>query len=244
VASYVLRARLRPLDRFAIVAAAVSLAAVFKSADYFPHYSYFTAAFLGLLGGAALGSLLEAVQTMTAAAPSPSGGTSAGRSWTARVLAVALAPTLAVGVCIGGVIGYVRGESIVDRYPGVITVGDFGPGVAAAVPRGACVLTDEPALTITANRFVSSRPCPDVVDPFYVWLSEDPKRVPPAGPPYDPDLVAKWRDWLSQADYVVLSGYPFRIPWSGELGAWFRSNFEAVAEPGPVVYRRIDGQVP
>ena len=101
----------------------------------------------------------------------------------------------------------------------------------ALVPPGACTVTDEPALTLLANRFVPNRSsCPDIVDTFSTWIAYDPDTLPPSDGPYDPELVAAWRSWLGAADYVVLSSAPFRIPWSQELIAWFEQNFRLLTK--------------
>ena len=54
------------------------------------------------------------------------------------------------------------------------------------MPKGACTVTDEPALTVTANRFVPDRvSCPDVVDTFSTWIAYDPKTLPPSNGPFN-----------------------------------------------------------
>lgn len=236
VLAYVISGALRSLDVFAAVTVAVAMIGVLLSADYYPHYAYFTAAFIGLLGGGALGALHEASDRLLAA--SNRSDSRRSRSELMHGRQSFGAAVLVMVVLVFGLAGYRRGRDFIDRYPTAITIGDFGPAIASAIPPGACVITDEPALTITSGRFVADGPCPQMLDPFYAWLLEDPKRVPPTGGPYDPDLVEQWRGWLSRADFVVLSRRPFRVPMNDSLRDWFDSNFELVAEPGPRVYRR------
>ena len=115
--------------------------------------------------------------------------------------------------------------------------------IAAAVPEGACAITDEPSILITANRFVSKTACPALLDSYYLWLSHD-KDPPPKAPPFDANLVAEWQRLFSSVDYVVLSANPFRIPWTSELSAYFNTNFHLIATaPDANIYRRIDSRV-
>jgi hypothetical protein len=48
-----------------------------------------------------------------------------------------------------------------------------------------------------------------------------------------PQVVAAWRSWLGQADYVWLSpsqGSARRIPWTPALSAWFSANFTMLSK--------------
>jgi len=236
---------LLPLDRFALTAAAVSVVAVLLPAEYFPHYAYFTAAFLALAGGAALGAGLAAIggrAWKSSRRPSRdrhSGTTGSGEGGGLLHWLAAAQVALLVLVGVAGWVGYQKGRSLVTRYSDAVTVGDFGPAIAAAIPAGACTLTDVPALTISAGRFVADGACPAMIDPFYEWLVRDPKRVPPTPGPHDPELIAEWKVWMDRADYFVLSGDAFRIPWDTELIDWFNARFRLVAEPGPKVFRNV-----
>jgi hypothetical protein len=72
---------------------------------------------------------------------------------------------------------------------------DVAPIVDAAIPRGACVVTDSPRLTVTTDRFLSTKPgCSELVDPFGTSLVYGPHS-------------ALWQAALAQADYV-LSDHP------------------------------------
>jgi hypothetical protein len=70
-----------------------------------------------------------------------------------------------------------------------------------------------------------------VVDTFSTWIAFDPNALPPSRGPYDPKLAAAWQSWFAASDYVVLSEYPFRIPWTSDLTAWFNRNFRAISPP-------------
>lgn len=222
VVPLLLRSR-QALDWFAVVAALVSVVAVLKTSDYFTHYGYFVVAFLALAGGAAAGQW-----------------TSVGSRWLdgerLGQQGFAVVAVLAVLGC--GLNGALRGRAILDRWPDLVTTGDVGGAVARLIPDGACVVSDDPSLLITADRVVGSGDCPAMIDPYYAWLAEDPEHPPSSGAEPPAGLVAQWRTWLERADFVVLSSNPFRIPWTPELSGWFNERFELVGNVGPAVYRR------
>jgi len=223
VAALVVRPRPQALDWFAVPAALISVVVVLKLSDYFTHYGYFTAAFLALAGGAAVGRLLGAGNLLIARL---------GRAPQMLVVVVVAAVLLA------GLNGALRGRAILDRWPGLVTTGDVGPDIARLVPAGACTITDDPSLLLTANRFVGGGDCPAVVDSFYAWLDADPKHPPPNFGTPPRQLVDSWKRWMEQADYVVLSVHTDRLPWNSELSAWFNERFELAGNVGPAVYRR------
>jgi hypothetical protein len=106
------------------------------------------------------------------------------------------------------------------------------PSVAALIPAGACVVTDQVSLTIAADRFTAARPgCPDVVDSLATTLSLGDGTSPQGGAGQLPQVISAWRSVLSRADYVWLTtGYDDRIPWPDSLQTWFASNFQLVRD--------------
>jgi hypothetical protein len=117
---------------------------------------------------------------------------------------------------------------------------DSGRASARVVTPGACVVTDQPALALTAHRFVAdSGGCPSVIDSFGTWIAANPANPPPLSGFVPFGLVGQWRSWLSAADYAVLSGDPFRIPWAPELRSWFFIHFRRVWTDDATVYRRV-----
>jgi hypothetical protein len=206
-------------DWFVLATGILSVAAMFISPDFHYHYTYFPAVFVALLFGVCCDRLARFV------------GSVAPRRLRLRPMIAAFAPLAAVGLVVVASVWGVGQETRFDRLdPGILTVGDQGLAVEHVVPAGACTVTDEPALTITADRFVPDRSsCPDVVDTFSTWIAYDPNTLPPSAGPYDPKLVAAWQSWLSQADYAVLSDSPFRIPFSAELIAWFNQNYKLIS---------------
>ena len=104
-----------------------------------------------------------------------------------------------------------------------------GEAVAHLIPKGACVVTDEASLTISADRFDNLRPgCPDIIDSLAATLVLSNGVSVQGGANQVPDVVATWKAWLGKADYVWLSpahGSRRRIPWTPELSAWFNATF-------------------
>ena len=101
-----------------------------------------------------------------------------------------------------------------------------------AIPVGACVVTDEVSLTIGADRFAAlPSGCPDIVDALASTLVLSGGVSVQGGASKMPEVVAEWKKWLGEADYVWLSpshGSRKRIPWTQGLSDWFNVNFVKV----------------
>jgi hypothetical protein len=207
------------LDWFVLATGSLSVAAMFISPDFHPHYTYFPAVFVALLAGVCCDRLTRFV------------GSIAPRRLRRRPMIPTLAAFAAIALVFAASVWGVGQATRFDRLdPGILTVGDQGLAVEHVVPAGACTVTDEPTLTITADRFVPDRSnCPAVVDTFSTWIAYDPNTLPPSAGPYDPKLVAAWQSWLAAADYAVLSDSPFRIPFSPGLIAWFNQNYKLIS---------------
>ena len=123
--------------------------------------------------------------------------------------------------------------------------------ISHEIPAGACVVTDEVSLTIGADRFANLPPgCPDIVDSLASTLVLSNGVSIQAGASKMPAVVAQWKKWLGEADYVWLS--PAAAPRSAsrgirnELWLWFRAHFDKVGPDSSStgqVYRRV-GYVP
>ena len=113
-----------------------------------------------------------------------------------------------------------------------------------AIPEGACVVTDEISLLISANRFTAAKPgCPDIIDSLAETLVLSNGVSVQAGAANMPQVVAAWQALFSKAQYVWLSSSNARrIPWSPELTNWFNSNFSQVYVYGATngtLYQRV-----
>jgi alpha-1,2-mannosyltransferase len=214
------------LDWFALGSAAVTVAAILVAPDFVPHYAYFTAAFLALLLGVSSARLLRAASDWGAGRVTVIGRTLAEAPRVAVVVIMVVLATV-----------FAENRRFIREQPWRVSFGDPGPPIAHVIPKGACVVTDEPAFTIISDRFVAdSSSCPAMVDSYGEWLAADLRHPPPSPGPYDPGLVTAWRSWFAAADYVVLTSQ-FRIPWTPELRSWFASHFKAVSFEGARVYR-------
>ncbi|HEX4093169.1 MAG TPA: hypothetical protein VHZ33_30995 [Trebonia sp.] len=119
--------------------------------------------------------------------------------------------------------------------------------LAARIPTGACVVTDEASLTIAADRFANLPPgCPDIIDSLAATLVLSNGVSVQGGAENMPAVVAQWKTWLSKADYVLLSpGHASqrRIPWTTPLWTWFRKHYFLDGKYSPAtgqLYRRAD----
>ncbi len=219
--AYAVPRRRTTFDWFVLGAALVAVGAMFVSPDFHPHYAYFAATFLALLLGVSVDRIARFVGSVVPERLHPRANLA--------FVAPALAILAIVGASVWGVSQQVKSLRV---NPELLTLGEKSLPVKGLIPAGACTVTDEPALTILADRFVPDRSsCPDVVDTFSTWIAFDPNTLPPSKGPYDPGLVAAWKSWFAASDYVVLSEYPFRIPWTGDLTAWFNQNFRIVSPP-------------
>lgn len=107
--------------------------------------------------------------------------------------------------------------------------------ISPLIPAGACVVTDQTSLLISADRFGPPRAgCPDVIDSLATTLVLSRGVSVQAGAAKLAPVVAAWRSVLGRADYVLLSDTNARrIPWTPELRTWFRENFRPVGPHQP-----------
>jgi hypothetical protein len=217
--AYVVPLARTSFDWFVLATAILSVAAMFISPDFHPHYTYFPAVFVSLLLGVCCDRVARFVGSLSV------------RQFRWRpTLAPVTAGVAVLVVALASIWGVAQEAHFLRLDPTIITVGDQGLAVEHVVPAGACTITDEPALTITADRFVPDRAsCPNVVDTFSTWIAYDPNTLPPSSGPYNAKLVAAWKSWLGAADYAVLSDSPFRIPFSAQLIAWFNQNYRLIS---------------
>jgi hypothetical protein len=107
--------------------------------------------------------------------------------------------------------------------------------IGRLIPKGACVVTDETSLAISADRFASPGPgCSDIIDSLAATLVLSHGVSVQAGAAKSASVVAAWQAILGHSDYVWLSGgNARRIPWTPALTAWFHQNFRPVGPSNP-----------
>ncbi len=208
------------LDRFAIGTVVVVLLALLWPPDYYPHYAGFFAPLLGLAVGLAAAGLVSAL------AP-------------ASVRRLTIVAAVGIGVMAG-----VRLE-----YEAGLGKPTMTAWVDQLVRPGSCVLTDDAALTIAADRFISSDPgCSKMVDAFGTSLALNDGRNGLMASSADVSLDAVWLSGLRRARFVwIQCGPPAApicdrrgstnrlVPWTPETLGYFRRHFRTLATgPGPL----------
>jgi alpha-1,2-mannosyltransferase len=206
-----------PLEWYALVTAAVAVAAVLGYSAFFYHYAAFPAPWLALSAGAAAGALASGFADWPAVRRVLAG------CFAAAVLAVAAFQA-----------SELSGLRAPDIYPD-----------QALIPAGSCVVSDQTSLLIAADRFTAMPPgCPEVLDSLAQTLVLSGGVSIQGGAASLPNVVAAWQSILSRARYVWLSsGNARRIPWTPALTSWFDANFQPLDASGPggvgQVYERI-----
>lgn len=117
--------------------------------------------------------------------------------------------------------------------------------IRGAVPKGSCVLFDVPTLVVVSDRLSSAGSCPNLIDPFGLWLATE-EHAPPGRSTTRPDaFVAEWQRYFEKADYIVLSvDNSNYIPWTTRLRSQFDRDFKKVeTRSGIVLYRRSEARV-
>jgi hypothetical protein len=192
------------LEWLALVTTVAASAAILGYSAFFYHYPDFPAPWAAI----ALGS---------GAAPLVAG--QAGRARLRRVL------TGAVAALIIAVAALQLRETDTSREP-------EAENMAHLIPVGSCVVTDEVSLAIAADRF-TARPsgCPVIIDSLAETLVRSNGVSVQGGAGQIASVVAQWRTWLGEADYVWLSpghNSSRRIPWTPALSMWFAETFTPV----------------
>jgi alpha-1,2-mannosyltransferase len=95
------------------------------------------------------------------------------------------------------------------------------------VPPGACVLSNDPSLTISAGRFAPATPgCPALVDAYGTLLAMTDGRKTLATPREVRSVTALWSAEFARAPYVWLeTGSQGQIPWTASLYDYFSAHF-------------------
>jgi hypothetical protein len=214
-------------ESFILLATALVIASLFVPQVFYAHYAYFSAPFLAIGLGIAFSRGVRLAGSGVAHL--------AGR--VAPAVRIGLATALVVALGIGSAITVVS-----EHHYEVYTMrifGDPGARVTAAIPKGACAVSDAEGLLIAGDRALSSRPdCPIVVDSTGTWISFVPAHPPTKSVDVsDQALVAYWANVFRHVDYIVLSsGIAFRIPWTPALCAEVNDHFHELAGFAPLIF--------
>jgi alpha-1,2-mannosyltransferase len=210
------RSARRPLAAFDayVLACAVAVTVMFLLPRlYYTHYGAFDGPFL---------ALTVALPASALARCQPAGRTR-------RNLAATTVLATALGLVIAAACGtQFRAES-----------GQYGSQLPAAaarlIPAGACVLTNDAAYTVAANRFSSDVPgCPSMVDSFGTWFAMTAGRPGNAAAAAVRPVAELWQTDLERAGYVwITSDTAEQIPWTSQLYAYFRRRFRLIGLAWP-----------
>ncbi|HXL92607.1 MAG TPA: hypothetical protein VN969_27040 [Streptosporangiaceae bacterium] len=189
------------VEWFALGTMILALAAILWYSAFFYHYPAFPGPWLAIVAGVALGALLGRIRLQL------------------RQLAVG---AIAAGLTFATVL-QVAEVTPLNTPAGAATFADL-------IPPGACVVSDQVSLLISANRFTASKPgCPVVIDALATTLILTHGTSIQGGANSDHAAVAQWRKILDSAQYVWLSPNHWRrIPWPPYEARWFREHFKQI----------------
>jgi hypothetical protein len=233
-AGLVTRQRPPALEWFGVATAALVVVAFLIPDDFYYHYPAFLAPFLAMAFALPSARLLDGWQARRAqhprlpavpprrarrggAAPAAAGPPGA---WLPRSVAgLAALSVLVLPFAAGG-----AESSPTPTYASAL------PALDRVIPPGACVVTDEASLLISADRFFSTAPgCPVLVDgtgTSYA-LGHGQSALTAGGVPA---VAVVWRQAFGAARYVLLTSYnQYRIAWTPQLRAYFRYHFTRVS---------------
>jgi alpha-1,2-mannosyltransferase len=225
------RRPLPALETYALTCAVAVTAMFLWPRLYYSHYGAFDGPFLAL--AIALPAGLLSARLATGRAP----GNLAGPAVVAAVLGLVLV--------VAGVQQF-RLESGLHGSP-------IPAAVDRLIPAGACVLTNDAAYTVEADRFYSDiKGCPPMVDSFgtlFAMTSGQSLHAPAA---VLRPVIELWQEDLERAEYVwFTSDTAAQIPWNRQLYAYFRRHFRLIGLawphwsnrflPRPGLYVRVSG---
>jgi alpha-1,2-mannosyltransferase len=195
-----------PLEWFAIATTVGVVIAFFIPDDFYYHYAAFLAPFLAMAFALPAARLLDARPAWLPVSRRPA-------AWLAG-LAILVLPLALPGA----------EDSPTPTYASAL------PAIQRAIPPGACVLSDQASLLISADRFRSAAPgCPVIMDGTGTSYALAGGRSPEqAG--RDPAVAGLWLQAFRAAQYVLLTpSNRNRIAWSPQLQSYLASNFVPVS---------------
>jgi alpha-1,2-mannosyltransferase len=223
-AGLVTRQRPPALEWFGVATAALVVVAFLIPDDFYYHYPGFLAPFLALAFALPAARLLDGWQARRARPPRQAGGARPGAghrgAWLPRsAAALAALAFLVLPFAAGG-----AESSPTPTYASAL------PALERVIPPGACVLSDQASLLISADRFFSTAPgCAKLVDGTGTsYALGHGQSALTAG--QVPAVAAIWRQAFGAAHYVLLTSYnQYRIAWTPQLRSYFRDNFARVS---------------
>jgi alpha-1,2-mannosyltransferase len=218
-AGYVLaRKTLTQVEWFALATCVGALAAILGYSAFFYHYPAFPGPWLAIVAAVSLATLTDRCASIGR-------GAGAWRGVPVRRLAAVGAGLVLAFACV----------LQLCEVSGLATP-KGADQISSLIPAGACVVTDETALVIAANRFEASKPgCPVVVDSLATTLVLTGGQSVQGGADTNKKAIAAWQAMLLKAQYVWLSPNHWkRIPfgYNSAQWTWFTGHFRQIA-PAP-----------
>jgi hypothetical protein len=220
---------LTALEWFGVATAVLIVVAFLVPGEFYYHYPAFLAPFLALAFALPAARILDARPARTARAARPARAEASAQEagpaprrparWWRSAAALAGLVLAAAPLAVPGA----------ENSP-TPTYADALLAIERVIPPGACVVSDQASLLISANRFVSAAPgCPLMVDgtgtSYALGHGQSPLtsgRVPA--------VAALWRQAFGAARYALLTSYNRnRIAWTPALRAYFRDNFVRIS---------------
>ncbi len=229
-----------PLDWFATLSAALTVA-IFLWPPYFAtHYSAFLGPFLAIALALPVSrlvtGLLPEARARRRAGPdteaAPESPATPGR--TGLLLGRWGLILIGAAIIAGAVAQAPTGRLTTTRRGSPAAIGRL-------VSPGACVASDQASFLLLSNRFTSNVPgCSQMVDGLGTDLALSGGRRPGSGAENVPAVTAAWHHAFSEAGYVLLSGKnALRVPWNPRLTRYFHQNFARVLRGhGFTLYKR------
>jgi alpha-1,2-mannosyltransferase len=211
--------RLTALDAYALLGSVAVTALFLWPRLYYSHYSAFGGPFLALAIALPIGRLTA--RRVVGRAPGNPAGPAA--------LQAAVAAVMVVVIMVAGILQF-RAES---RLRGI----QVSARADRLIPAGACVVTNDPAFTVAADRFYSDvQGCPAIVDSFgtlFAMTSGQSRDAPAA---VLRPVVDLWQTALERARYVWFTSDTIaQIPWNRPLYDYFHSHFRLIRFAGQPV---------
>ncbi|HEY1627720.1 MAG TPA: hypothetical protein VGG16_28420 [Streptosporangiaceae bacterium] len=223
---YLARRSLTQAEWFSLFTCVGALAAILGYSAFFYHYPAFPGPWLAILVAVSLGALIER-------------GAAAWSGLPVRQLAVGAAGLVLTAACVLQ-IAEVKG----------LATPKGNAEISSLIPPGSCVVADEVALIVSANRFESSKPgCPVVLDSLATTLVLAHGQSVQGGADRNKAAIAGWKAILLRAQYVWLSPNHWkRIPfgYNSAQWAWFTDHFRQIApkvKPGQPDWIKGVGQL-
>lgn len=147
---------------------------------------------------------------------------------------------VAVGLSALVLLGALMHALLVAR--GVSPAPDPAAALDRVIPPGACVVTDNPAYLISANRYLAGPGCPPLVDPYGATIALSQGKVASGGAAHNEAAVGAWRGYFQRAEYLLLTpASGVRIPWTPALESYVERHFRMKASSPELILVRGHG---